>query len=108
MTIDLAMDGQKMRDFIPEDKEVKLTQISCVNQTYYVVIYQRNVSSYLFLPLLFLTGAPIGVGHGRDLHLLRGRHTTDSDRVRLYRRSVNLRQRGPISLPRQNVRVQHT
>jgi prolyl oligopeptidase len=54
VTIDLAIDGQKMRDFIPEDKEAKLTQISCVNQTYCVAIYQRNVSSYLFLPLLFL------------------------------------------------------
>ena len=41
--VDLAIEGQNLHDFIPEDKKAKLTQISCVNQAYFALIYQRNV-----------------------------------------------------------------
>lgn len=51
VSIDLAIEAQNIRDFIPEDKEAKLTHISCVNKSYFVVIYQRNVSS--FIPLSY-------------------------------------------------------
>jgi len=41
--VDLAIEGQNLYDFIPEDKKAQLTQISCVNKAYFVLIYQRNV-----------------------------------------------------------------
>ena len=43
MTVDLSEEEQDIRDFIPEHKEAKLTQISRVNKTYFVAIHKRNV-----------------------------------------------------------------
>ena len=42
-TIDLSKEGQKICDFIPEDKDAQLTQISGANKEYFVAIYKRNV-----------------------------------------------------------------
>ena len=46
VTVDLSREEQDIRDFIPEHEEAKLTQISRVNKTYFVVIYKRNVILY--------------------------------------------------------------
>ena len=43
VTVGLSKDEQDIRDFIPEHEEAKLTQISCVNKTYFVAIHKRNV-----------------------------------------------------------------
>ncbi len=43
ITIDLSKDEPEIRDFIPEVKDAKLTQINCVNKEYFVAIYKRNV-----------------------------------------------------------------
>ena len=102
---DLAIEGENICDFIPEDKTAKLTQISCVNQAYFVLIYQRNVSHTLSTFTLS-NRAIIVVGQGRDLPVLRGRHTTSSPCARLRWIGSNHQQRIPISFPRQYVWLQ--
>ncbi|KAF8622425.1 hypothetical protein AX15_007009 [Amanita polypyramis BW_CC] len=49
ITIDLSKDEPEIRDFIPEQKDAKLTQVKCVNKEYFVVIYKRNVKDEAYL-----------------------------------------------------------
>jgi hypothetical protein len=105
---DLAIEGQNIHDFIPEDEKAKLTQISCVNQAYFVVIYQRNVSHISLSIFARSNLAIIVVGQGRDLSVLRGRHTTGSPRTRLRWICINRQQGIPISFPHQYVWLQLT
>jgi len=53
VTVDLSKEEQDIRDFIPEHKEARLTQISRVNKTYFVVIYKRNVLLYICPSIIY-------------------------------------------------------
>nr|E2JFG2.1 RecName: Full=Dual function macrocyclase-peptidase POPB; AltName: Full=Prolyl oligopeptidase B; Short=POP B; AltName: Full=Toxin-processing prolyl oligopeptidase [Amanita bisporigera]ADN19205.1 prolyl oligopeptidase [Amanita bisporigera] len=49
VTIDLSTGEPEIRDFIPEQKDAKLTQVKCVNKGYFVAIYKRNVKDEIYL-----------------------------------------------------------
>nr|QIM40772.1 prolyl oligopeptidase [Amanita molliuscula] len=49
VTIDLSTGEPEIRDFIPEQKDAKLTQVKCVNKEYFVTIYKRNVKDEIYL-----------------------------------------------------------
>jgi hypothetical protein len=59
--MDLTEKKPQPKDFIPEDKDANLVEVHRVNKDQFGVIYKRNVSHFVFIPLP-LADIPLGQG----------------------------------------------